>query len=94
MTTKWHYNGRDVVEGDRPSAIYPVACVIDLPGQPNNGHLLAEAPALLDIARLAVSCWGFMANDLSVSKDERAAALRARDNARDVIARATGENAP
>lgn len=51
-------------------------------------NVLRQADELLKIATSARSCWGFMAVDMSLSKDERAAAKRAHDNASLIIAQA------
>jgi hypothetical protein len=54
----------------------------------------AAVPEMLAIAKLAQSCWGFMAQDLSLGQDERAAAARAYNRATAVITQATGGDHP
>lgn len=50
-----------------------------------DAKLIAAAPEMFDLVQSALSLWGFMVNDLSLSKDERAAAQRNLEKARQVV---------
>jgi hypothetical protein len=57
-----------------------------------DARLIASAPDLLDLAKSACSLWGFMASDMSLSKDEREAANRKHLEAHAAIAKAEGRD--
>ena len=55
-----------------------------------NGRLITAAPEMCALLQSAVSCWGFMATDMSHGADERNAAKVARDEARALLATIDG----
>lgn len=87
----WHLRLNGKHDGDRTvTASNQDICHMD--GGPNdnsevlaNARLIAAAPEMFDLVQSALSLWGFMVNDLSLSKDERAAAQRNLEKARQVV---------
>ena len=51
-----------------------------------NARLIAAAPEMYALLQSAVSCWGFVATDMSHGANERNAAKVARDEARALFA--------